>query len=58
VPPANTEWIYSSVKSGRKEIVTLPNSYHVASMDNDKDMIVEKFVHFVEQVTAVSVSSC
>ncbi|WP_121613021.1 alpha/beta hydrolase [Mesobacillus foraminis] len=58
VPPANTEWIYSSVKSGRKEIVTLPNSYHVASMDNDKEMIVEKFVHFVEQVTAVSVSSC
>lgn len=49
VPPANSDWIYNSVKSTAKELVTLPNSYHVASMDNDKQMIVERFQRFVQQ---------
>lgn len=51
VPPENTDFILDKVKSAVKWRVVLPNSYHVASMDNDKDLIVESSHQFVIQIT-------
>ncbi|MGM0900946.1 MAG: alpha/beta hydrolase [Bacillota bacterium] len=49
VPPENTTFIYKKVGSKVKNLVTLDNSYHVASMDNDKQKIVEHVHSFVQQ---------
>lgn len=40
VPPENTKYIYEKIGSVEKEVVTLHNSYHVASMDHDRDKII------------------
>ena len=34
------------IGSERKELIYLENSYHVATMDNDKDLIIEKSAEF------------
>ncbi|OZI10984.1 lipase [Bacillaceae bacterium SAS-127] len=47
VPPENTTFIYKYISSKSKQLVTLPNSYHVASMDHDKEMIVEYATRFI-----------
>ncbi|MDQ0246705.1 carboxylesterase [Bacillus fengqiuensis] len=49
VPPENTEYIIEHIGSDKKEMVTLFNSYHVASMDNDKEIIVEYCHRFIER---------
>ncbi len=48
VPPDCTDVILKQIGSVHKEKLILPNSYHVASMDHDKELIVrkgEKFIH-------------
>ncbi|WP_046175762.1 alpha/beta hydrolase [Domibacillus indicus] len=50
VPPENTSFIYQSISSNDKQIVTLPNSYHVATMDHDAGQIVEAAAGFIERV--------
>ncbi|MFK2826042.1 alpha/beta fold hydrolase [Bacillus sp. B190/17] len=47
VPPENTAFIYRSLTSKNKRIVTLPNSYHVASMDHDKEFLVQQTARFI-----------
>ncbi|WP_231373249.1 alpha/beta fold hydrolase [Bacillus sp. 37MA] len=47
VPPENTSFIYQSISSRKKQIVTLPNSYHVATMDHDQHTIVSAVADFV-----------
>ncbi|MBM7650198.1 carboxylesterase [Bacillus ectoiniformans] len=47
VPPENTTFIYQSISSAEKKMITLPNSYHVASMDHDKDQIAEAATRFI-----------
>lgn len=42
VPPANSEFIFEHVTTSNKQMITLQNSYHVASMDNDAHLIVDK----------------
>jgi carboxylesterase len=49
VPSENTAFIYKKVASKVKRLVTLDNSYHVASMDNDKQRIVKHVHSFVQQ---------
>lgn len=48
-PPENTEYILEKIGATKKEIITLTNSYHVATMDNDKETIVEACHQFVKQ---------
>ncbi|SEM18848.1 carboxylesterase [Mesobacillus persicus] len=48
IPPTNTDFIYKNVGSKIKAMATLENSYHVASMDNDKEVIVEHVHRFVQ----------
>ncbi len=47
VPPANAEYILQKLSNQDKQIVWLENSYHVATLDNDKDLIVQKSVEFI-----------
>lgn len=48
VPPENSREIYESISSDVREFVMLENSYHVATLDNDKERIAEKCVKFVK----------
>ena len=47
VPPMNAEHILQKLSSQDKQIVWLENSYHVATLDNDKDLIVQKSIDFM-----------
>ena len=53
VPPENTNFIYRALASKNKRLMTLPNSYHVASMDHDKELIAEQAAHFIRTYAAV-----
>ncbi|MDY6793989.1 MAG: alpha/beta fold hydrolase [Actinomycetota bacterium] len=49
VPPKNGPYIVDRVGSRDKELVWLENSYHVATLDYDKDEIVRRCVEFINQ---------
>jgi len=50
VPPENQRWIYENVSSQTKELVTLENSYHVATMDYDLELIEQKSLEFIQKL--------
>ena len=54
VDPANSDHLAGAV-NGPVERVTLPRSYHVATLDHDKDLVAERTLDFVAGVTAASV---
>lgn len=47
VPPDNQREIYETIASTDKALVTLQDSYHVATLDNDKELIFAKTLEFV-----------
>lgn len=49
VPPHNSENIYITITSVEKEKVNLENSYHVATLDYDQEMIAEKCIEFIKR---------
>lgn len=49
VPPNNQDYIFTHVASTKKELVELKNSYHVATLDNDWELIVEKSDQFIKE---------
>ncbi len=51
VEPSASDHLAASV-SGPVERVTLERSYHVATLDYDKDLIIERTTEFVRKVTA------
>lgn len=51
VPPVSSDVLAERV-SGPVERVTLERSYHVATLDHDRDLIVERAVEFALRVTA------
>lgn len=51
VPPSNSDFLAERV-TGPVERVTLENSYHVATLDHDKDEIETRAVEFARKVTA------
>jgi carboxylesterase len=51
VEPANSDLLAEGV-SGPVERVTLERSFHVATVDYDKDQIDERAVDFARRVTA------
>ena len=52
VVPANCSYdIFDTVHSTEKELVSLDNSYHVASLDHDKDKIVQHTIDFIQTHT-------
>nr|WP_219914580.1 alpha/beta fold hydrolase [Thalassobacillus sp. CUG 92003] len=48
VPPENSKAIFESVYSEHKELVHLENSYHVATLDYDVDLITERCLEFLQ----------
>jgi carboxylesterase len=53
VPPTDSDHLVDRV-AGPVERVTLERSYHVATLDYDKDLIEERAVAFAEKVTTTS----
>ncbi len=49
VKPANGPLIVSSVGSKSAELLWLDDSYHVATIDNDKQLIAQRAIAFIEQ---------
>lgn len=49
VPPENGPHILEKLGSADKELIWLESSYHVATLDNDKDLIAERTVRFVRE---------
>lgn len=47
VPPENSQLIFDTIQSKEKELVTLKNSYHVATIDHDKELIASKCLQFI-----------
>jgi carboxylesterase len=48
LPVSNTEIILKGISSKDKERVELTNSYHVATLDHDMEIIFEKSLTFVQ----------
>ncbi|HEX6263238.1 MAG TPA: alpha/beta fold hydrolase [Actinomycetota bacterium] len=51
VPRGTAEWLLDRIGSEDKELVLLPDSYHVAALDNDAPTIFERSAAFIERVT-------
>ena len=56
VEPSNSAWLLANLTSSDVTEVVLENSYHVATLDNDAELIFEKSAEFVVRL-ARSVSS-
>jgi carboxylesterase len=50
VPPMNGQYVTDNVASADKELVWLANSYHVATLDNDKDEIINRCIGFIKRL--------
>ncbi|WP_088052842.1 alpha/beta hydrolase [Virgibacillus dakarensis] len=50
VPPENSQEIYESIIFENRSIIKLENSFHVATLDNDKELIAEKSIEFIKSI--------
>lgn len=48
VPPQNSMIIFEEIASMKKEVVELKDSYHVATLDHDKELIAERCKAFIK----------
>ncbi|MDD3718836.1 MAG: alpha/beta fold hydrolase [Actinomycetota bacterium] len=51
VSTANGPFILENVSSTDKELVWLENSYHVATLDNDQQLIVDRCIEFINRLS-------
>ncbi|WP_033829473.1 alpha/beta hydrolase [Bacillus andreraoultii] len=51
VPPENSKEIYNAISSVDKTFFFLKNSYHVATLDNDKELIADECIRFIQKHT-------
>lgn len=49
VPPVNAQYIFDKLPNADKRLVWLENSYHVATLDNDKDLILQQSIAFIRE---------
>ncbi|MFP7479132.1 alpha/beta hydrolase [Terribacillus saccharophilus] len=47
VPPVNAQLIYDGIGSESKTVYPLKNSYHVATLDYDQQIIIDKTLEFI-----------
>ncbi|ALC92034.1 hypothetical protein AM500_21235 [Bacillus sp. FJAT-18017] len=47
VPPRSSDIAFTRIASKPKKLITLKNSYHVATMDNDKGVIANEIAKFI-----------
>lgn len=50
IPVSSTKYTFAKIASTDKEIIWLENSFHVATQDFDKDIIVERSLEFMERL--------
>lgn len=50
VPRGTAEWVFDRIGSVDKELVLLPESYHVATLDHDAETIFERSASFIQRV--------
>ena len=50
VPPNNSATIYQKIQSIDKTLIELHESFHVATLDNDADLIVKESIDFIHDV--------
>ena len=50
VPPENSKEIFESISSNNKRIIYLEDSYHVATLDHDKERIAKECISFIERL--------
>ncbi len=51
VPPANAGYIHGHAGSARKELVWLQDSYHMATLDYDRDVVCRRCAEFIRANT-------
>ncbi|MFT9846019.1 alpha/beta hydrolase [Aneurinibacillus sp. REN35] len=51
VPPADSDYILANIGAELKEKVILENSYHVATLDNDKELIARQCAAFIHEIS-------
>jgi carboxylesterase len=51
LPPENGPYMLERIASADKRLVWLPNSYHVGTMDHDRELVVSEVVAFVRERT-------
>ncbi len=49
VPPENASYIYENISSSDKKLIWLENSYHVATLDYDKEIIFKETAELIRQ---------
>ncbi len=54
VPKGTAEFIFERVGSAQKELIELPNSYHVACLDHDAELIGQRTDEFVRSLATAS----
>ena len=50
VPPSNSATIYQQIQSTDKTLIKLHDSFHVATLDNDRDLIIKKSIDFIHEI--------
>jgi carboxylesterase len=55
VPPKNQREVFAGIGSVDKTMIELTDSYHVATMDNEKELIFAKTLEFIARVAAQGV---
>ncbi|MBS8264805.1 alpha/beta fold hydrolase [Mesobacillus boroniphilus] len=50
VPPDNSQTIFDHISSETKEIHHMKESYHVATLDNDQKIIIDKTLEFIKKI--------
>jgi carboxylesterase len=56
LPPGNALAVVNAIRSNEVRLLWLDNSYHVATLDNDKDLIVHRVGAFFKEIAAASVT--
>ncbi|MGK7377555.1 alpha/beta hydrolase [Planococcus sp. 1R117A] len=49
VPPHNSQLIYAGISSEEKRLIEMPDSYHVATLDNDQQRIIDETIAFFKK---------
>lgn len=53
VPPGNAKYIHQKIKSKEKEVIILENSYHVITVDHDKEKVFSETYKFIEKYSKI-----
>lgn len=51
VPPSNSRFLFENLKSADKSLIELENSYHVATLDHDKELIARETEAFIKRLS-------